>query len=342
MSELISILIPAYNAARWIPDTIQSALQQTWPNKEIIIVDDGSKDDTLAVCRALESKSVKVVTQPNSGAPVARNRALELAQGDFIQWLDADDLMDPRKLEAQMKVAHEINDPRVLLSCPFGTFFYRPEKAEFAETSLWRDLTPIDYFLIRFMENACFQTDAWLVSRELTEAAGVWTDVGSPDDDGEYFCRVVLQSHGVKFVKDARTYYRVGNFGSLSKAGSPKALKALFRSKVKCINYLLSLEDSPRSRTAAIQLLQDWMPYFYPDSPEIVDEAQEVAAHLGGELQRPRLKWKYRPVETLFGYNAAVKMSRILPRLRSRATSNWDGFLYRLSSSNRQPINATR
>jgi glycosyltransferase involved in cell wall biosynthesis len=333
MSELISILIPAYNAERWIPDTIQSALRQTWPRKEIIIVDDGSKDRTLEVCRTFENASVKVVTQPNAGAPVARNRALELAQGDFIQWLDADDLMDPNKLTAQMKVAHEINDPRVLLSCPFGTFFYRPEKAEFAETSLWRDLTPIDYFLIRFMENACFQTDAWLVSRELTEAAGLWTDVGSPDDDGEYFCRVVLQSHGVKFVKDARTFYRVGNFGSLSKTTSHAALTALFRSKVKCIDYLLSLEDSARARAASVQLLQDWMPHFYPDAPTIVEQAVEKARRLGGDLQPPRLKWKYRPVESLFGYKAATKLSRILPRLRSRATSNWDGFLYRLSSS---------
>jgi hypothetical protein len=230
-------------------------------------------------------------------------------------------------------VAHEIGDPKVLLSCPFGTFFYRHQKAEFVETSLWRDLTPIDYFLTRFNENACFQTDAWLVSRELTEATGPWTDIGSPDDDGEYFCRMAMKSRGVKFVKDARTYYRVGNFGSLSQAGSERALNALYRSKVKCINYLLELEDSARTRAAAVQLLQDWMPYFYPDRLDIIEQAQTLARSLGGDLHPPRLKWKYRPVESLFGYSAATKMSRILPRLRSLATSNWDGFLYRLSSS---------
>jgi len=328
MPELISILIPAYNAERWIPDTLRSALAQTWPRTEIIVVDDGSKDRTLEVSRSFASSSVKVVTQPNAGAPAARNRALAEAQGSYIQWLDADDLLDADKLTRQMQVAHELADPRVLLSCPFGTFFYRPEKAEFVETSLWRDLMPIDYFLTRFQDNVCFQTDAWLVSRELTEAAGLWTDVGSPDDDGEYFCRVAMKSRMVKFVKDARTYYRVGNFGSLSQTASKKALNLLFQSKVKCINYLLEMEDSPRARAASIQLLQDWMPYFYPEQEAIIAQAQELARKLGGDLIAPRLKWKYRPLESLLGYKAALKMSRILPRIRARATSNWDGLLY--------------
>ena len=171
-------------------------LAQTWPRIETIIVDDGSRDGTLAVARAWESASVKVVTQPNSGACAARNKALESAQGSYIQWLDADDLLHPHKIAAQMAAARQAADRRVLLSGPFGTFYYRTGKAVFTKSSLWRDLTPLDYLLTRFSENACFQTDAWLVSRELTEAAGPWTDFGSPDDDGEYFCRVAINSTG--------------------------------------------------------------------------------------------------------------------------------------------------
>ena len=89
-----------------------------------------------------------------------------------------------------MRVAGEISDPLMLLSGAFGTFYYREEKAAFTPTSLWRDLSPLDYFLIRFNENTYFQTDAWHVSRELSERTGPWTDLHSPDDDGEYFCRV--------------------------------------------------------------------------------------------------------------------------------------------------------
>ena len=194
-------------------------------------------------------------------------------------------------------------------------------------------MTPIDYFLIRFNENACFQTDAWLVSRELTDAAGPWSDVGSPDDDGEYFCRVAMKSTRIKFVEDARSYYRQGVGSGLHLANSPKALNALFHSKVKCIRHLMSLEESPRTRAAALQLLQDWMPYFYPESLDIIERAQQLARELGGELTPPRLKWKYRPVQWLLGYSNAATLSRVLPAFKGRIVCNYDELLYRLSRS---------
>lgn len=78
MQPLVSILIPAYNAGRWIADTIQSALGQTWPRKEIIIVDNGSTDRTLQVARTLVSKSLNVVSKSNRGTVAARDKANSL------------------------------------------------------------------------------------------------------------------------------------------------------------------------------------------------------------------------------------------------------------------------
>lgn len=332
MAELVSVLVPAYNAERWLGTTIRSVLAQTWPRVELIIVDDGSRDGTLAVANAWQSASVKVVTQPNSGACAARNKALDLAQGTYIQWLDADDLLHPNKIAAQMAAAARTADRRRLLSCPYGTFYYRTVKAVFAETSLWRDLTPLDYLLTRFGENACFQTDAWLVSRELTDAAGPWTDFGSPDDDGEYFCRLVINSTGVKFVPDALSYYRVGNTGSLANTRSTKAVKALFASKAKCVRYLLAMEDSPRARKACLQLLQDWMGDLWAHE-DVVAHARQLAAELGGTLERPGLKWKYKPVEWLFGYDAAFRARQILPAVRAQAACRVDRFLHGLSKA---------
>lgn len=331
MADLVSIVIPAYNAEQWLPATIRSALAQTWPHKEIIVVDDGSHDRTLAVAKTFASTSLQVVTQPNQGAVAARNSALALAQGAYIQWLDADDLLDPRKIEAQMRVAHQLSDRRVLFSCPFGTFYHRTAKAQFTPTPLWRDLTPIEYFLTRFEENACFQTDAWLVSRELTEAAGPWTDTHSPDDDGEYFCRVAMLSRLIKFVPNARSYYRVGNYGSLNNTRSQRAVGALFASKAKCIRYLLAMEDTPRTRAACLRLLQDWFHHFYPEHTDIVAQAQSLAGELGGRLVKPTLKWKYRAMERVFGYQRAKQTSYYLPRLRSQLEGKWDECLYRLS-----------
>src|SRR5947207_15694099 len=83
MKPLVSILIPAYNAERWIAETMRSALRQTWPNKEILVVDDGSTDQTLRIARQFPSKAISVVSQKNQGAAAARDRAFDLCQVDY-------------------------------------------------------------------------------------------------------------------------------------------------------------------------------------------------------------------------------------------------------------------
>src|SRR5262245_52646585 len=122
-NQLVSILVPAYNKEAWIEDTIKSALAQTWQHKELIIIDDGSKDRTLDVVRRYESATVKVVTQENQGACAARNKAYSLAQGSYIQWLDADDLLHPQKIEAQMKGIPDGTRDRCLRTAAFGSFY---------------------------------------------------------------------------------------------------------------------------------------------------------------------------------------------------------------------------
>ena len=89
MKPLVSILIPAYNAEKLIGDTLRSAIAQTWERKEIIVVDDGSKDRTLEVASQFAAPGVRVFTQENQGAAATRNKAYSLSQGDYIQWLDA-------------------------------------------------------------------------------------------------------------------------------------------------------------------------------------------------------------------------------------------------------------
>src|SRR5436190_24258310 len=116
MKPLVSILIPAYNAERWLAETIRSALGQTWPNKEIVVVDYGSRDRTLSIARQFASKCVSVVTQENQGPSAARNRTFELFQGDYIQWLDPDDLLLADKIAKQMELAQACNNNRALLS----------------------------------------------------------------------------------------------------------------------------------------------------------------------------------------------------------------------------------
>ncbi len=100
---LVSVLIPAYNAQEWIADTIRSALSQTWSRIEIIVVDDGSRDQTLSIAQQFETLGVLVISQKNQGASAARNHAFALSHGDYIQWLDADDLLAPDKIARQWR-----------------------------------------------------------------------------------------------------------------------------------------------------------------------------------------------------------------------------------------------
>ena len=174
MQPLVSILIPAYNAEPWIADTIRCALAQTWPRKEIVVVDDGSADHTLAVARRFEVAGVKVVGQANQGASAARNAALGMCRGDYIQWLDADDLLAPDKIGQQLALLEGGAGPRTLLSGAWGSFGYRVSKAAFVPTALWEDLSPAEWLRRKLGQNLYMMNASWLVSRELTAAAGPW------------------------------------------------------------------------------------------------------------------------------------------------------------------------
>jgi glycosyltransferase involved in cell wall biosynthesis len=100
-NPLVSIIIPCYNAALYVREAIESALGQTYVQKEVIVIDDGSTDDSLKVIRSF-GHTIRWETGPNRGGSAARNRGIELAKGEFIQFLDADDLLFSQKIERQM------------------------------------------------------------------------------------------------------------------------------------------------------------------------------------------------------------------------------------------------
>lgn len=101
-ARTISIVIPAYNAACYLPEAFASLFAQTWPAAEILVVDDGSTDETAKVCEAYKDR-VRLFRQPNRGQAAARNLALQQARGEFIALQDADDLCAPDRLERQVQ-----------------------------------------------------------------------------------------------------------------------------------------------------------------------------------------------------------------------------------------------
>jgi glycosyltransferase involved in cell wall biosynthesis len=335
-APLVSILIPAFNAQEWIGDTLRSALAQTWPHKEIIVVDDGSTDQTVAAARQFEADGVRVVTQKNQGAAASRNNAFALSQGDYIQWLDADDLLAPDKIASQMQALEPGSSHRTLLSGGFGKFMYRWYRAQFIPTALWHDLSPAEWLIRKMGQNLYMQTATWLVSRELTEAAGPWNPAMLSDDDGEYFCRVLLQSDGTRFVPQARVYYRALGSDSLSQVEqSNRKLDALWDSMQLHIGYMRSIEDSPRSRAACLAYLQRRLIYFYPDRTDLVQAAERMAGDLGGQLAPPNLSWKYSWIKAITGWDLAQRASLLLRRSKASVKRWIDHTLFRME--NRKP-----
>jgi glycosyltransferase involved in cell wall biosynthesis len=331
MKPLVSILIPAYNAQATIAYTLRSALAQTWPRKEIIVVDDGSRDETPTILRAFESENVLVVRQSNQGAAAARNKAYSASSGDFVQWLDADDLLAPDKIALQMEAMAEPARDRALLSCAWGRFLYRNSHAKFVPTPLWCDLSPEEWLVRQMEHNVYMQTATWLVSRKIADAAGPWDTRLLGDDDGEYFSRVLLASDGTRFVPNARVYYRQTGASSLSYIGhSDRKRDAQWLSMVLHIKYLRSIEDSQRVRAACITYLQNWMVYFYPERADLFEQAQMLAKELGGALEAPSLSWKYAWIKTLFGWPLARRAQVTLPRLRWSLAGLWDKACFQL------------
>jgi glycosyltransferase involved in cell wall biosynthesis len=339
MKPLVSILIPAYNGENWIANTIRSAIGQTWPRKEIIVVNDGSTDQTLEIARQFASKDIVVVNRDNQGAASTRNHAFSLSQGDYIQWLDADDLLSPNKVQSQLEALDKIRSSRTLFSSEWGYFTYRTKKAEFSPSSLWCDLSPVEWLVRKMGEKLHMQTATWLVSRELSEEAGAWDTRLLSDDDGEYFCRVILASEGIRFVPGAKVFYRKTPSNRLSHVGmSDRKKDALLLSMQLHVKYLQSLEDSDRVRAACMTYMQSWLLNFYPERPDLTAELEKLAATMGRRLEVPRLRWKYAWIKPLFGWGLAKRAQLMLPMLKASFERSWDRTMYNLEIASQRKL----
>lgn len=297
------------------------------------MVDDGSTDRTAEVARRFASKNVTVISTENSGLSAGQNRAYEHSQGEYIQFLDADDLLAPDKIERQLAGLRFGDSKRILLSSPWAPFYYRTRYARFVRNSLWEDLSPVEWLMRKMGEGIHMQNATWLVSRELVDAAGCWNTDLHYDQDGEYFARILLASEGTRFVPETGIFYRATGAGSISYIGNSNTKRdSLFLSMKLHIKYLRSLEESDRVRKTCLAYLQIWFPFFYPGRPDIVAELQVIAAQLHGHLEEPRLRWKYAWMKPVFGWKTATWAQSALPQIKGSCVRQCDKAMYRLES----------
>jgi len=310
-NDLVSILIPCYNSEKWLGETIKSVLSQTWQNIEVIIVDDGSTDNSLSIAKSFASNKVKVITQDNQGASSARNRALKEAQGDFIQYLDADDLLAPNKIESQIKIIQQ-NNYDFIIAGAWARFYAHPTDAKFIQELVWQDMAPVDWLTCSWEDGGMMPLHSWLLSRQLVSKAGYWNESLSVNDDGEYFCRVLLASEGVKFCSEAKSYYRSALPNSLSRRSDRSAMESAFKAANLCINYILSVEETNLTRQASATLLQRFIYSVYPSHLDLVQSAENRIKLLGGstfQIQGGRL---FKILAKLLGWKLAKRIQKLI------------------------------
>lgn len=307
MKPLVSILMPAYNAESYLAQSIESALAQTWQNIELIIVDDGSQDNTGAIAQQYASPKVKIIHQANQGQSASENRALQEAQGEFIQYLDADDLLAPTKIERQIALLGDSHSPYVA-TAEWARFYSSPDEARFNPQPPWADMSPVDWLLCVWDGHFMMHGAAWLIPRPIADRAGAWTESLSLINDFDYFSRIVLASEGVKFCWGARTYYRSGNPQSLSGSKSDEAWRSAFHALELGAQNLLAHENSSRSRQVCADLFQRLIYEVYPAVPDIQEKAIAKVQQLGGSDLLPTGSGSFRLLAQLMGWKTAKRL----------------------------------
>lgn len=207
---LVSILIPCYNAERWIGEAISSALAQTWPHKEVIVVDDGSTDQSWEVIQRF-GHAIRAETGPNRGGNVARNRLLTLAHGEWLQYLDADDYLLPDKVARQTSFVETHPDADIV----FGPITIE----HWSEAGSRHELLPIPephdpwVLLARW---SLPQTGSPLWRKSAVAAVGGWKDDQLTCQEHELYLRLLQAGRRFEYCPSNGAVWRVWGDRSLS------------------------------------------------------------------------------------------------------------------------------
>ncbi len=207
----ISIIIPVYNGKATILETIASVQQQTFSDIEIIVINDGSTDSTLELLKSIQDERLKIFSYENGGLPVARNRGISHATGEFIAFLDADDMWTPDKLELQLAALQQHPEAGVAYSWTY--FKYDEEEYSYAdESSFFEGDVYADLLVRNFLHNGSNP----LIRRQAIESVGFFDPTLKSCEDWEFYLRLAVNWDFV-LVRKAQIIYRQSSSSMTSK-----------------------------------------------------------------------------------------------------------------------------
>ncbi len=292
-NPLVSVVIPTYNRANLIPAAIESVLGQTYKHVELIIVDDGSTDDTQTVLRSYGDK-IRVILQQNAGPAIARNRGIAIAKGDIIAFLDSDDQWLPAKLERQVD-SLKVAGPEVICSLCNCTVYYSNGKktSTFAiadtipecDTGVW--LNPVEVLLNRFV----MFNQAVAIRREVLERVGYFDETLRFGEDYDLPFRLAMEGPWT-IIRDELVAYYEASPGSWAKT----ALREEIRLR----------KDLVRIRRRMSRLIEEDM--------NLVDLRPKAKRELAREMRELSIAMLSR--RKIFGAPQIAKVLAIQERLR--------------------------
>jgi len=200
----VSVIIPAYNAQRFVGEAIESALAQTYPDFEIVAVDDGSTDATLSILRSFEPR-IRVISQPNRGPAAARNAGIRDSTGDYIAFLDGDDLWKIEKLSEQVALLDERSDVGLVYT----------ESLMFSDAAGKREIHrkigyAIEPSLGFLLHGNCIPTSTVMFRRDCVEQVGRMSEARElleGGEDYEYWLRIA-QCYSIAGIPKPLAFYR--------------------------------------------------------------------------------------------------------------------------------------
>jgi glycosyltransferase involved in cell wall biosynthesis len=313
MSGLVSIIIPVYNRAAMLREAVASALAQTYRPLEVIVVDDGSTDDTARVADELSGAEVRVIHQGNSGTGAAREAGRRAARGEFVQHLDSDDLLLPRKLEVQVAALRARPECRAA----YGWTRLRRRDGS-AEPQPWkRSGERIEAMFPAMLQSRWWDTPTPLYRRSLIDTAGPWTTL-RVEEDWEYDARVaalgVPLAYCEEWVCEVRTH-------DDHLSGKSDAATLRDRATAHALIYAHArhagiADRAPEMQHFARELFllarQCGAAGLADESRRLFELARQASGARAGRLQF-RL---YRALAGLLGWTGMGKLSRMADRLR--------------------------
>ena len=314
-SPLVSVIIPCYNASAYIEEALDSICKQTYLKLEIIVVNDGSADNTEAKVLAFSDARIRYFKQENKGQCAASNLGLRQSKGDYIKFFDADDIINPAHIEEQLKRLDEKTDS--VASCAWGRFYDgNPASAVFKSEKVWKDMNPLIWLKTALSQRADMMGAwLWLIPRPLIEKVGGWDERLSLNNDFEFSIRLLLQAKQILFTPDAKVYYRSGLESALSQNASEEKYKAAFLSTQLGCSYLLQAEESSEMKLICANRYQEWVYRLYPHYTSLIDEMEKQIKDWGGSNKKIEGGKMFRILDYFFGWRKAKRIRIFFYRL---------------------------